>query len=510
MPALEHVCMWSDEEKRWKRVTVEKAASIFPNNTVSAHSGLFMCELCGQYVLLTNSVMQTRHFRHSSEEKSKNCPDRVSTNNKIGYGSKEHELPIRICDISEHYFDFEIGLIRVPEVLLNQIIQIEIESESGKRIYSKERLNIEGITYLPLGEIPCSEYKIKVTGAYRIIYEYWPKSTPGIDPAGTLFDASTGKKLVNDSDVVINKKYYLLTRGFTPHNNSVKIKEVSHKTAQHRTWHLCEVTASEYNEGTAKFFMDYHCRLTSEPVKLQIVWPVYVETPYVIKHNRDSVIIHQNGDIYATKVYPYAETSLMQKEKALKIPSSNSQQMISAGRTNALQYLYLWRMPLDRVIETPTATVKDIHDKLYESGTYNVFPDKKILRITIPFDGMLCVKLKGEIIEKRSIAANSTIEVSDIGWNREYNVYVGLDPVWSASFVRDEKHSTKDEEMLLERLQSYAGEEIPVPHTLGSIASKMSEYPRIKNWLYKCIREGHMSRHAYQELVNCIISDEKK
>lgn len=55
--ALTHVCMWSDNG--WKRVTAEEAARLHPGGTVSARSGLFMCELCGQYVYLL--MVQSKH-----------------------------------------------------------------------------------------------------------------------------------------------------------------------------------------------------------------------------------------------------------------------------------------------------------------------------------------------------------------------------------------------------------------------------------------------------------------
>lgn len=69
MASLTHVCVWSDNG--WKRITAEQAARLHPGGTVSAHSGLFMCELCGQYVSLTDGERQTRHFRHSAYEKAK-------------------------------------------------------------------------------------------------------------------------------------------------------------------------------------------------------------------------------------------------------------------------------------------------------------------------------------------------------------------------------------------------------------------------------------------------------
>ena len=62
MASLTHVCMWSDHG--WKRITAEQAARLHPGGTVSARSGLFMCELCGQYVTLTDGDINVRYFKH--------------------------------------------------------------------------------------------------------------------------------------------------------------------------------------------------------------------------------------------------------------------------------------------------------------------------------------------------------------------------------------------------------------------------------------------------------------
>lgn len=69
MASLTHVCMWSDNS--WKPIAAEKAAILHPGGTVSAHSGLFMCELCGQYVILTDGNSNRRHFKHSADEKAR-------------------------------------------------------------------------------------------------------------------------------------------------------------------------------------------------------------------------------------------------------------------------------------------------------------------------------------------------------------------------------------------------------------------------------------------------------
>lgn len=151
MASLTHVCMWSDNG--WKRITAEQAARLHPVGTVSAHSGLFMCELCGQYVILTDGDIRIRYFKHSAYEKSKDCPERTfGAGYSISYGSQEHDLPIRITSVSSSSFSFEVGLIRAPISSLGKDFCIEIKPKGAfdiPYVYTKERLNYDSITYLP-------------------------------------------------------------------------------------------------------------------------------------------------------------------------------------------------------------------------------------------------------------------------------------------------------------------------------------------------------------------------
>lgn len=195
MASLTHVCVWSDNG--WKRITAEQAARLHPGGTVSAHSGLFMCELCGQYVSLTDGERQTRHFRHSAYEKSKDCPERIlGAGCAISYGSQEHDLPIRITHVSASSFGLEIGLIRVPVSFLskNFFIEIKPKGETGiTYVFNKERLNCDSITYLPIGERPFEKYILSLQNGNDKLRDFWPAEIKGVNPEGTLFEKILGK-----------------------------------------------------------------------------------------------------------------------------------------------------------------------------------------------------------------------------------------------------------------------------------------------------------------------------
>ena len=509
MASLSHVCMWSNNG--WKPVSAAEAARLHPGGTVSAHSGLFMCELCGQYVTLTDGLYRVRYFKHSRKEKNKDCPERTFPSGIYPtYSESEHDLPIKLFNITNTGFELAIGFIRVPNELLASKLRIEIHPSTYNPrpyIYLKERLKTDGITYLSIGDIPSEKYEIVVSGCSRDIYKFWPKSVQGIDRNGTVFDGVTGVRMVTDADVVVGKKYYLLLKGFINSSNSshVTIKMISRKSV----WNLYEVMANDYDKESAKFFLDYHCRLTDSPITMTTVWPVSVEDPYIVKHSQKSIIMHLSGNITTNRVFPKANVDITKcnNGSVLEIFCNSRQQLISAGRARALQYTYFWKEPLKQTTEEQVATVTDIKRNAYSEGLYSEIPDDNTLRIQIPYDGLLNVRIKGRIVEKRKISANIPTEISGIVWNMDLEVLIGLDCVWQASFQKKQSiNFDYDDTALLQKLCSYTGPQIRVSHVLGSMASVLVEYPNVRKWLYKCIRSGYMNERAYRELQRLFLN----
>lgn len=505
MAQLTHVCMWKD--RGWVRITAREAAKLHPGGTVSAYSGLFMCELCGQYVLLTDSTVQVRHFRHSSSEKSKDCPERTFGSGKIiSYAKNEHDIPIKISNITYSNFELELGFVRIPNSMISPDLRIEIRLDSLFKksfFYSRERIYNDSITYLSIGDIPSEKYSIIITGVSENIYQFWPKTVTGIDPSGTIFDAETGRRLVYDSDVIIGKKYYLLKRGYLSHYDlHVVVKEICLKKINWETWRLYEVIAKDYNEASARFFLDYHCRLTENPVTIQTVWPLFVEKPFLIKSNKRTIVVNILGNAPTTKVFPDATMYhyTTKNGNVLEIIGNNRQQLISAGRTNALQYTYFWQEKIDQTTSIPEFEVTDLHNSVILAGTYNELIKDKTIIIKSSYDGVLVVKESNIVIEKRKINSNIPMEFDNISWNLELVLYIGADQVWNASFIRKEQQYLIDEKQFVKKLQSYKGDQIDIAHTLGGMANNLKEYPIIRQWLYTCIRNKKISRKALRDL----------
>lgn len=506
MAALNHVCMWS--EHGWVRVTAEEASRLHPGGTVSAHSGLFMCELCGQYVTLTEGIEKARHFRHSAYEESKTCPERTFGPLYMpAYNANEHELPIRlICE--EKDFRLEIGFLYIPQDILKgeKIQSITIKaSDSVHYTYSFERLNTDTITYLSVGNLPFEKYE--VLSSDRLM-AYWPRTVKGIRREGSLFEKQTGNMLTEDSDVLVQKQYYLLTtKCLYNFNPSISVALQNEVRAGWDTWRLYLIEATALDQYAAKFFLSLHYRLTDSPLQIFPIWPLHVRTPYVIKHSTDYLIVHLRGRREKKlSAFPAAiiRSQLCSKYGQIsKINCNGRQQLISSGQANVLQYLYFWKEPLEQTGNQPKFQVQDIHGKDIISGQHNELPAREAIKILLPYDGKAIIRRDGIIVDKRPIKAQLTCSIDSIVFGEEIEVHIGLDIVWSASFEEVKGTTyTLDDALLVSTLASFHGNEIPVPHSFGSFIKRLDGYPQTRQWLYQAIRRGTASDRAIKYLIS--------
>ena len=147
-------------------------------------------------------------------------------------------------------------MIRAPISSLGKDFCIEIKPKGTfdiPYVYTKERLNYDSITYLPIGERPFEKYTLSFQNGNDKLREFWPAEIKGIDPEGTLFEKASGKKLSYDADVEIGKEYYLLKRGYIYRKSfsSVRIQEIMQKRIGLETWSLYVVSASAFASVSA-------------------------------------------------------------------------------------------------------------------------------------------------------------------------------------------------------------------------------------------------------------------
>lgn len=525
---LTHVCMWS--EHGWKRITAKKAARLHAGGTVSAHSGLFMCELCGQYVTLTDGEIRTRHFRHSAAEKDKDCPERTfGPNYSVSYEPQKHKLPIRIVvtagaahEPSSASFRFELGLIRAPISTLGADFRIELKPAGAPEpswVFTKERLNSEGITYLTLGSLPSEKYILGFSNLsdtqHDTLRKFWPEEISGINPEGTLFDKETGRKLTYDADVEINKEYYLLVLNrpdkaglCSSSSSSIRLQEIAQKRAGWGSWILYEVCASSLCEEAARFFLNFHCRLTDHPISLQPVWPLYVAGEFLIKHNQNNMFMFVAGNVLAVNTFPQTKvrplrSSKSEQSKLYEISCQGRQQLISAGRTQPLQYTYFWKEPLAKVVAIPEISVQDLSQSEVPPGETDTLPRKGVLRFTSAFDGELIISYGNRVTGRRKIHADQMLELDSLSFGVKVQALIGLDEVWYIHFKKQQSVIADNESEILKYITRTSGASIPSPHALRNIAAALAargRYPQLCQWLRLCIRDGYINEQSYRKL----------
>ncbi|MBQ6817138.1 MAG: hypothetical protein IJO27_01760 [Bacilli bacterium] len=503
---LTHVCVWDSSCKGWKRITINEAVKK-TYGTVSARSGLFMCELCGQFVSLTYGDIRTPYFKHSKEEHNKDCEDRTFSNG--GYYShfrfdlEKKGLPVRL-NLNGNKISFEIGFTKIPDDLFNQINNkniniVGVNYAEKTYIYSTERLDRNAVTYLNVGGVPSNEYLINVDGIIEI-NKYWPKRIKGVSN-NMVFDCKTRVGLPFDADVKVNKEYYVFTKNFLkPISNHVICKiEIDGLHGR-----IYKVKALDFSEESAKFFLNLHCRLTENPISFIPLWPLTITSPYLIYHKDKSIygVVMGNADIASFPHSIIAEVKF-DNSKLIKINCNDRQQLLSFGRTiNILDYTYLWESPLEFNEPTYDSVVLDENNNVIESKTH-----RKLTYISYfaKYDGTFEIEKNGLKIDVLPVHNNTNFVYRNFENNKIYKLYMGCDLVWEYKPKIKVKTSKMSDEELLCLLKNSPGHRIPVNHSFGSIFNKLDGYPLSKIWLRKQIKSGYLNEKCIA-IINKIIS----
>ena len=500
---LTHVCVW--DKNGWKKITVNQAVKMTNGyGGVSASSGLFMCELCGQYVSLTSGYIRDPYFKHSKEEESKDCPERTfgtavsSYYNTLKLESKG--LPIKVnLNMNNRSFEIQIGFPKIPDEMYKKLngTYIRIRNDSGKEYkYSVERLEKDAVTYLSVGDYPSDYYEIKLSKEILGIDRFWPTKISGFK--GSVVLDSRGNVLPYDSDVRVNKEYYVFGGGYL---NYYRNHVEAERMFLYRSQTIYKVKALDFSEESAKFFLDLHCRLTENPISFIPLWPVTVQSPYIIYHKQNDLFGMVNGDVnFSTFPYSYISKQEIKKRHLIKVDCNDRQQLLSMGRaSNILNYTYLWKDILEFNTEIQdTIQLFDDKNNLISLDDINVKRIKSIHFIS-EYDGKFTVESDGFIEEVYLLKANSQFTYSGLKINKVYKIYQSNDCILSFnSMTKKKKHNQINDNDVLIQLKKCSGILIPINHSFGNIAKSLNDYPLVKIWLRKQIKHGLIQEDAYK------------
>ena len=506
---LTHVQMLS-ERNTWEDISITEACVLFPHVGVAARSGLFRCSLCGQYVTFAKGKVYRPYFKHTQEDQSSDCPDRSESRPFIATASTLRPgaqiLPLRLSLLYSNIFKLELGLPPVPKELLDkqigESIYIRANDDASNSVqYLLSRISENQLTYLPLGEFPSESYTLSVGFNYSPIMQFWPREINGVSRTGTLFDGDTRKMIPFDSDVQVNHLYYLVTTKHYVHGSGqLHIEQKCRYSTGWFSWFVYAVRADSIDESTIRFFMEYHCRLTETPLTIVPLWPAYTKSPYVIYHNTKQMFMYIKGNA-KSEIFPYGERLLMtgcNGGHILSVYGSARQQLLSIGRARVLQSTYLWFQNLDYEVAEAVVNVTDINGEQIAAGDLNSIPQKKRIKISVPYDGEVKIYQNDVLRDILPIVPGNDLVLDNIWFGMRIEVYQGLDRIWHIAFRRSRDKTKQSDIELYNKLAHARGNLTTVGHSVGAIAKNMQNYPLTRQWLRKQITKGSISVEALQ------------
>jgi hypothetical protein len=511
--ALEHVSIW-DPESGYRHISIEEAEAIHPEGVSSARRK-FACELCGQYVTLTQKGENKQHFRHQ------HGPDKYCVEKEAGYLYhyphilSRHPLPLRvIVNTDRRTYSLQLGFTPLPEEIKCE--KIHIETATGSYDYNfSEHIFARKISFVNVGPIPSASYNIEYVDASDKLKNFWPNYVEGIESKGALFEKSSGKKLVSGSKAYFGQKYYLLCRHKPSTHSDITFTEIAeHVSNSYTYWHIYEVSIENFSKDSADFFMRYSVFLSSRPSKLYPIWPACVVDPNFVYYSKSTnnttrVYFYMSDGNDEVKLFPCRADGVDhssgdgENSQLVGITADGLEQLVSIGMYGSRGFTYLYPKNEYTREELPRLTVCDIKEVEISEELCFTLPKSGILLIDPPFDGKVVVRRNGKVKNVVKLSGGTRCEISGIIFGTVLELYQGCDLIKVINFKREEVAAgyLQDDNEVLKRLQNAGGSTISVPHSLGAALFKFSAYPKTQAWLIKTVKSGKMTAGAYKATV---------
>ena len=503
--ALTHVSI-REKKLGWRHITVEEAATLYEGQTVPASEHVFMCELCGQYVIFANPDKGERYFMHSRGEEDKNCEERTLRSKK--YPTPQagcYLLPLKIVlNSSWQSFSLYIGVPRIGKYETDARVIVVGEELRPHSFLLSERTNDVGITWLNLGQDISLQYTVQTKGFQA---RNWPEQVPGINPDGAVFDSVGGKMLCPGDEVVEKHWYYLLTDSIPPYCGDISCTKFAQKTIHGKIWDVYKIKATAFSPDTVRYFLLLHMRLVKSAVSLSLLWPPTVKVQGTAFHDGDTLYVAHNGGVdLQLSVFPLGQKLPQQRNEYFCVESNDFQQMAAVryddGQQNQGSHIMLWQGRITENIKEPDVKVSDGKRVLLTESTYTKLPAQKLLRILAPYDGKIIIEHGDKVCDIQAIKSEE-LKTLEVSFGETIKIFQGNDVAKTISFKRPEQKPNEPfAARLLQLLHQPTRNYTSVKHTMGNMILRIPMTAELKRELYVCVRNGKMPTEAYRYITD--------
>ena len=493
--SLTHVCVW-DNKTGYRRISITEACNKYPYG-VEAKSGLFVCELCAQNVLLTNPGENVRHFRHDPSSPNKECEERQQsfdpTYGRSVEGLNSHSLPIRIKALSDGFM-LQMGFFSPPDASAH-CERIRIFGDALKPFeYSFERIESTGTTFMDIGSVPSKKYRIEYVNSNSEFSKYYPTSFDGICEKGTFFDFKTGIILQSGAKAYSSNEYYLLAQqSYYSGNPDIDIREVACvKLDSHCYWHLYRVRVERFSKYSARFFLKNAVFLTEKPTEYYPIWPAYIREGYYYYYNSNELYFYLCGDDSVLKAFPKESSVIKAADgRIYKLRARGREQLVSFGKSGAMGFSYLIKKPLDKVHFLPRIIVKDLLGTELVGDVFQSLPKSRAIIVSSEYDGKVEIIKNTRIVRAYRITAQKDLMIEGLSLGICIRLFQGLDVVKSIRFENAEHNKMlhANDAEIVKKLRNCSGPLAAANHSFAAFAEKLNDLPLTRRWFIRALRK---------------------
>lgn len=499
-----------DHKGEWVRTTAAAMDREY-NYSVSVNSCTFRCYNCFQYVtFVKGNGNKISHFKHNGWEDNKDCEDRTIGLGGYAYGMGLTDVP----DPMRLKFDgnrpyLEIGFFPISSDAIDKAIEngtiIRIKG-NGKQsdLYKVDRSRFEPSTtaWLHLPFSWAEDFSVCIEPMSQFLKVWDIKRVP-LSKKGTVFDASIGKRIPEKGDISVGKEYFVIANRWKDFHSWKNI-EFNRKTVIDDKWCFYRMRIPSYNEDAADFcFSNFHLRLTTQPVDIQLLWPPAIERDDLIDTNQKQLFIYVKGESdfetfpsYGTRNKTIAKSD--SKEKIIELDIVTNLQMVSATRfKQRLKFLYVRPWIQELGIARPSLRVLDDQNKEIEDILKNV-PIRKILRIVSDVDATVDVEDQNGFLYRLEVPANQETRLQEIKLGMTLIIRQGMETLRKIIIGEKRIHEISG---IGNSISVWKGRIVPIPRRYAWILKKLEKNSEIYQRAAKAMKDGKIPIDGLADLI---------